>query len=191
MHVDTADAVADELSELSCVEVARPFAALPGYWDSEEEKASETVGEDDGWRVEFTTARDGGGDQIPYTVLRVCVENDLHVRWNEDDGIWEAWSRDRDLEELVTEAVSALERIVDEAADQRRSVSNETVEEAMTRVEAVARHDPDLEEGVERVVEELDQIEAIASSHSAWVDHTAVQEVLDTFEGELVEAGHL
>ncbi len=191
MHPDTADKIAEELSELSCVESARSFVPGPDHPHGDA-VASGLVSATEAWRVEFTPARTKElGIELPYELLNVCVEHDLEVWRNPKDETWEASQRDRDPDELVRDALLALGMIVDEAADKRRPVSGETVDEAVTRCEALARHEDDVDEAVERVLEAMERIESVARSHSAQVDHTAVQDIVNTFERDLVEAGYL
>jgi len=98
MPMTTADEIAEELADLPCVGYTALVSRGPQYPQSE---GSGVAKDGDGWCVEFLTPpaddeRTGVRVELPYEVLKICVEHDLDVQWNMDSEAWEAFPRTRE-----------------------------------------------------------------------------------------------
>lgn len=92
---------------------------------------------------------------------------------------------------LEVQAVYAIEQIVEEAADKRWPLDSDTVEDAMGIVSELEENETPLsDELLTETQENLERIHHLVDgAPKRSVDHMAVQEVVDDFVDECLDAG--
>ena len=92
---------------------------------------------------------------------------------------------------LEVQVVYAIEQIVEEAADKRWPLDSETVEDAMNLVKRLQDSETDISDDVlNRTLDSLESIHhLVEDAPKRSVDHMNVQNMLDEFRKECLEAG--
>jgi len=101
------------------------------------------------------------------------------------------WSMKEAIAQIEVQAVSAIEQIIDEAADRRWPVDAKTVEDAMNLIKQLQDSGTDISEDVlNTTLDDLEEIHTLVDgSPKRGVDHMAVQGLVEELTKECFESG--